>query len=145
MSGSLPEARTAYLLKQLELALRARLDAAVRPHGLTVVQYTALTELSRDPGISAAELARRSFVSAQTMQELIARLEQQGLVQRVPAEHNKRVLETTLTERGERTLHASDHEVDEIEQDMLSDFDTEAVEALRQALRSCTKRVRKGA
>ncbi|HVV14021.1 MarR family winged helix-turn-helix transcriptional regulator [Amycolatopsis sp.] len=145
MSGPLPEARTAYLVKQLELALRGRLDSAVRPHGLTVVQYTALTELARDPGLSAAELARRSFVSAQTMQELIVRLEQVGLVRRQPAEHNKRVLETTLTELGQRKLHGCDHEVDEIERDMLADLDGEATEALRQVLRSCTKRVRDGA
>jgi len=31
-----------YLIKQVELAIRARLDVAIRDEGLTVVQYTAL-------------------------------------------------------------------------------------------------------
>jgi DNA-binding MarR family transcriptional regulator len=144
VSGSIRQPRTAYLLKQVELAFRARLDTAVRPHGLTAVQYTALAELRRHPGLSSAQLARRSFVSAQAMQELVARLEQQGLVRRVPAEHNRRVLRTSLTERGEAILRESDREVDEIERDMLADLDPEQVRALRDALRLGTKRLVKG-
>ncbi|TNC20462.1 MarR family winged helix-turn-helix transcriptional regulator [Amycolatopsis alkalitolerans] len=135
--------RTAYLVKQLELAMRARLDAAVRPYGLTTIQYTALAELRRHPGLSSAQLARRSFVSAQTMQELVARLELQGLVRRKPSGRNKRVLQASLTAEGQRILAESDGEVDEIERDMLADLDPDQVTALRHALRLCTRRLLK--
>ena len=40
-----------YQLKQLELAVRARLDEIVRPAGLTTQQYTALTVLERRDGL----------------------------------------------------------------------------------------------
>ncbi|WP_307849377.1 MarR family winged helix-turn-helix transcriptional regulator [Qaidamihabitans albus] len=133
--------RTAYLVKRLELAVRARLDAAVRPHGLTTAQYTALTALRGVPGMSSAQLARRSFVSPQTMQELIANLERRGLVARAPSPANRRVLGIGLTEQGEAELRRLDHEVDEIENEMLADLDAEQVEALRQALRLCTQRL----
>ena len=36
-----------YMLKQVELAVRARLDEIVRPAGLTALQYTALSVLER--------------------------------------------------------------------------------------------------
>lgn len=137
MSGE----RTAYLVKRLELALRGQLDAAMRPHGLTVVQYTALTALERQPGLSSAQLARRSFVSAQTMQELTTKLERQGLIERKPADGNRRVLRLSLTELGRAKLAETEPEVDKIERAMLADLDEHGVEALRQALRQCTQRL----
>ncbi|HKS46307.1 MAG TPA: MarR family transcriptional regulator [Amycolatopsis sp.] len=139
MSGE----RTAYLIKRLELAVRAQLDAALRPHELTVAQYTALTVLRRQPGLSSAQLARRSFVSAQTMQELVVKLEQQGLIERTQQEDNRRILRLSVTKRGLAKLAESDHETDEIEHEMLADLDASQVEALREALRLCTQRLTK--
>src|SRR6185437_12133584 len=52
-----------YVVKQVELAVRSRLDDLLRPAGLTVLQYTALTVLERHPDLSSAQLARNSFVT----------------------------------------------------------------------------------
>ena len=41
-----------YLVKQVELAVRSRLDELLRPDGLTALQYTALTVLERHPDMS---------------------------------------------------------------------------------------------
>ncbi|PXY31606.1 MarR family winged helix-turn-helix transcriptional regulator [Prauserella muralis] len=136
-----PAVRTAYLVKRLELAVRAHLDAVVRPHGLTTAQYTALTALRVAPEQSSAQLARRSFVSAQTMQELVAGLERRGLVTRSPAPANRRVLRVRLTERGEDVLAELDRGMDELEREMLADLDAAQVQALRDALRLCTRRL----
>lgn len=135
--------RTAYLVKRLELAIRGRLDAVMRSHGLTAVQYTALTALQRQPGLSSAQLARRSFVSAQTMQEMIVKLERNGLVKRTPCEENRRILRLYLTEQGLAKLAESDHEVDEIETEMLTDLNQAQVETLRRILKICTQRLTK--
>ena len=40
-----------YLVKQLELAIRADMDVMAREYGLTALQYTALTVLKRHPGL----------------------------------------------------------------------------------------------
>lgn len=56
-------ALTLYLVKRLELAIRARMDEVLRPHGLTTLQFTALTALRDRDGLSSAQLARRSFVT----------------------------------------------------------------------------------
>ncbi|HWU60253.1 MAG TPA: helix-turn-helix domain-containing protein, partial [Microbacteriaceae bacterium] len=71
-----------YLVKQVELAIRARLETATREVGLTVTQYTALTVLERRPGLTSAQLAKNSFVRAQSMSTVTAELEERGLVSR---------------------------------------------------------------
>ena len=49
----------AYVIKQLELALRRRLMDACRESGLTSAQYTALSVLVRRPGLTSSELAEK--------------------------------------------------------------------------------------
>jgi DNA-binding MarR family transcriptional regulator len=71
-----------YVLKQVELAVRAQLDEIFRPIGMTALQYTALTVLERHPDLSSAQLARNSFVTAQTMADMVRALEDRGLVER---------------------------------------------------------------
>ena len=63
-----------YLLKQVELAVRSHLDDLLRPAGLTALQYTALTVLERRPDLTSAQLARNSFVTAQTMADMVTTL-----------------------------------------------------------------------
>src|SRR6202012_1479044 len=75
---------TLYLLKRVELAVRARIDEIVRPAGLTTNQYTALTVLERHDDMSSAQLARHSFVTAQSMADMITTLEARGLIERPP-------------------------------------------------------------
>jgi hypothetical protein len=43
----------------------------LRPDGLTALQYTALTVLGRHPDMSVAQLARNSFVTAQSMADMV--------------------------------------------------------------------------
>ncbi len=94
------EPSTLYLVKRLELAIRAVLDDVLRPHGLTAPQYTALTALAQRDGLTSAQLARRSFVTPQTMHEQVSTLERAGLVAREPDPANRRVLRIRLTDAG---------------------------------------------
>ena len=64
--GARPRPTLLYLMKQVELAVRAELDDLTRPVGLTALQYTALTVLEQHPDLTAAHLARHSFVTAQS-------------------------------------------------------------------------------
>jgi len=59
-----------YVMKQVELAVRAELDEIAKPAGLTALQYTALTVLERHPNLTSAQLARNSFVTAQAMADM---------------------------------------------------------------------------
>src|ERR1700761_9696036 len=89
--------RTTYLVKQLELAIRAGMDTITGEFGVTALQYTALSVLARHPGLSSAQMARRSFVSPQAGNEMVSILERKGLVVRTPDPRNRHIRRINLT------------------------------------------------
>jgi DNA-binding MarR family transcriptional regulator len=119
-----------YAVKQVELAVRARLDELLRPSGTTAVQYTALTVLDRRGGLTTAELARGSFVTPQAMGDLVTALERRGLVERRPDPGNRRRLLIGLTEAGQDLLAGFDGAVRALEEKMLRDLGADERAAL---------------
>jgi DNA-binding MarR family transcriptional regulator len=134
--------RATYLIKELERAVRARIDAIVQPLGLTAVQYTALSVLSRHPGMSSAQLARRSFVSPQAANELVSALEHQGLIRRRVAREGGRALGIFLTSRGERSLSRCDERVDSLEAQLFRGAARRDEARFRAMLRTCRDAIR---
>ena len=132
-----PSPRVTYLIKRLELAVRADMDAIVGNLGVTVPQYTALSVLARHPGMSGAQLSRRSFVSPQACSEMLAVLERKGLVRRASDAANRRVRRVLLTEDGKRLLAACDSAMDDLERRMLRDLSPRDVDHLRTSLGFC--------
>lgn len=113
---------TLYLVKRLELVIRTLLDDVLRPLGLTTQQYTALTVLQSRGSLSSAQLARRSFLRAQTMHEMVLTLEKRGLLARQAQEGNKRVLLATLTDAGRALLDECVPAVLELENALMADL-----------------------
>src|ERR1041384_3848252 len=82
--------RVSYLVKWVERGLRLRLDAALHELGVSAHEYTALSVLARRDGLSSAQLARRTLVTAQAMNQLVIGLEKRGFIARkADPEHNK--------------------------------------------------------
>lgn len=108
-----------YLIKQVELAAKVELDEAVARHGITSVQYTALAVLARHPGITATQLAQNSFVTIQSMAQLVATLEARGLIVRVPDPQSRRQNLISITPEGKRIIDALRGPVIELERRML--------------------------
>jgi DNA-binding MarR family transcriptional regulator len=131
------EPRLSYVIGRLERALRRRLTAAVEPNGLTLPAYTALSVLRTQNGLSNAQLARRSFVTPQSMSEVLTLLVDKGYVRRRAAPGHGRVIRTELTASGRRALGRCDHAVDLVEQQMLGDLDAREVTSLRDVLIRC--------
>jgi len=129
--------RISYVVGRLDRALRREIGRLVAPNGLTVPQYTALSILRDRAGLSNAQLARRSYVTPQSMNEVIAALERDGLVARSPAANHGRVLEMTLTDAGHEVLARCEQAVDEMESRMLADLDEEDRAQLLKALKDC--------
>lgn len=129
--------RATYLIKQLEWAVRAHLDEIMRSFNLTTLQYTALSVLARHPGMSAAQLARRSFVSSQAANEMVSALERKGLVERGVDETNRRALKVFLTDRGAEVLAGCDQHVDQLETQMFAGVSATKEAQFRAVLRSC--------
>jgi DNA-binding MarR family transcriptional regulator len=129
--------RLTYLVKRLEMAERARMEEVLRPLGVTLHQYTALSILERREGLSSAQLARRHVVTPQAMHQLIATMERDRLIERRPDEANRRILRAWLTEHGSRVLRACHRAVDDVEERMLSGLTPAEAGAFGRALERC--------
>lgn len=126
-----------YAVKQVELAVRARLDELLRPTGVTTLQYTALTVLGRRSGLTSAELARNSFVTAQTMIDMVAGLERRGFITRSPDPEHRRRLLISLTDDGRDFLRRHTAEVAAIEARMVGGLAADERATLHDLLNRC--------
>jgi DNA-binding MarR family transcriptional regulator len=109
-----------YLVKQAQSLLHLRMEEELRPLQLTVSQYSCLHHLRREPGISAAALARGTFVTRQSMNAMLQQLIDRGLVARPARAETGRALPTLLTAAGAEVLDAAQDAVDVVEQRMLA-------------------------
>lgn len=127
-----------YVLKRAAVALRAAMDAALAPLGLSAAQYACLELLGQRPGQSNAELARGAFVTRQSMNHVLRGLQDRGLVTRADAAPRGRALPTQLTEAGRDVLDTAHDAVHDIERTMVRGMSTASQERLRLDLLTCT-------
>lgn len=132
-----PEPMLLYLIKQVELAVRSHLDDLLRPAGLTALQYTALTVLERHRDLSAAQLARNSFVTAQSMADMITALEGRGLIERHRDQADRRRLVVALTAAGRGLLDRYRDPVRALEAAMIAGLSDTEIRDLRRSLHAC--------
>lgn len=118
------------------------MDEALKELGVTTPQYAALSVLAEEPGLSNAALARRSFVTPQTMNQILVRLEAAGLVKRRPHPEHGRVLQAHLTEEGEKLRRECERRVDAIEERMVYELSEEERLRLLELLRRCSEALR---
>jgi DNA-binding MarR family transcriptional regulator len=126
-----------YLLKAASVALRSAMEAALKPLGLSVSEYSCLELLSQRPGLSNSELARGTFVTRQSSNVLLAGLAQRGLIQRPATARTGRVLPITLTAEGRDLATRASAAVGAVEDRMTAALDHASQSALRDGLRSC--------
>ncbi|WP_405736485.1 MarR family transcriptional regulator [Streptomyces sp. NBC_01537] len=126
-----------YAVKQVELAARAHMDELLKPVGITALQYTALTVLRRRDGLSSAQLARNSFVTAQSMADMVTTLERRGLITRRRDPDNRRVLLISLTDDGHQLLTTYDESMGALEERMLGALSERERVSLEDYLNRC--------
>jgi len=112
---------------------------------MTTAQYAALSTLEAAPGLSGAELARRSFVTPQTMNAILANLEAAGLAVRRHHPEHGRVLQAYLTEMGEESVTRAHGLVEAVERRMLDRLSQDDRRRLLEALRGCADALGGGA
>jgi DNA-binding MarR family transcriptional regulator len=126
-----------YTLKQAQSLLHLRMEEELRPLQLTVSQYSCLHHLRREPGISAAALARATFVTRQSMNAMLQQLIDRDLVTRTSRAASGRALPTLLTSTGADALDAAQMLVDDVEQRMLAGLTATDAAALARGLAAC--------
>jgi DNA-binding MarR family transcriptional regulator len=130
-------AKVGYLIKRAQMTLHDAMVDALGPHDLTVSQFAVLTALDEEPGLSNADLARRAFVTPQSMHAVLLELEGRQFVARRTHPQHQRVLQAALTEAGERTLRSATDAVNGVEEQMLRKLSNPARSRLASALSSC--------
>src|ERR1700677_5070755 len=100
------EEMSGYLIKRAQAAIHVCLEEIVSAHGLGIPQFVVLSFLAETPGLANADLARRAFVTPQSMNEVIKQLESTGLVERRQNPTNARILNAYLTRDGTRKRSA---------------------------------------
>ena len=139
------EPRISYVIARLERAVRAAINERVRPYGLTTLQYTTLSVLGlRGQPLSNAQLARRAYMTPQSMIEVIDALERKGLIRRDPHPNHRRVYPATLTPKGRRVLAVCDASVAEMEEEMTAELGPADRELLHASLKACVRALHAG-
>ena len=133
-----PEHALGFLLKSLQHTLRQRIDEALRKQGveLSFAQFAALFNLQSDPGVTGARLARRAFVSAQTMNSALRALEQDGYIER-QRHPSRRADSWSLTKAGFAELSRARQVGSAVFERMLGEFDAKEIEAFVDYMRRC--------
>lgn len=111
-----PHESLGYALKRAQQALRLHMDRQLKGLGLTAPQYNVLCSLEAEPGASNARLARRAFVTPQTMQSMLVKLERAKLISRTPDAEHGRIQRTELTEKGRAIILKAHQAVQQTEQ-----------------------------
>lgn len=110
-----------YVVGRVDQAVRTEMRKRLAEWDLSVPEYTALSVLRRRPGLSNAQLARRTMVTPQSMIQILARLEERQLVAREVDPAHKRILRGALTREGEQLLAEADPVVQSLQDEMLLD------------------------
>ena len=135
--------RTFYLINEINLTVRTRLERLLRPYDLTVAQFTVMSQLAGRDKISSAKIARARRVSPQTINELITGLEERGMVVRVGDPANRRELLVSLTEAGRERIAEGDALIDALEAELFADLDKKAQAQLRAILETMIGTIRR--
>ena len=114
--ASTPSANAAFLLSGLGRVVRDEIETELHRVDLSLRHLSALGHLSREPGISYSELARRAGVTAQSMQATLRQLEDRGAVERTTPAGRGRTARLRVTDAGRHLLsrgHAAIARIDD--------------------------------
>jgi DNA-binding MarR family transcriptional regulator len=133
-----PEEQIGFLLKRLMHVFRHALEARLRRSAsLSFAHLVTLDQITEEPGIVGAQLARNLLVTAQTMTDLLKRLEREGSIERRPDPNNRRADRWYIRDEGLARLRAARTAGSPVMTQMLSLLDADEVVELRGYLERC--------
>src|SRR6266850_1755703 len=126
-------------VKRVQQELRMVMDQALKKQGLTTPQYAALFAIEQESTASNAKLAKRCFVTPQTMIRIVGLLYQGGFIEKTDDLDHGRIIQISLTGKGKRVLATSHKAIRDIEKRMLAGFSKQELAAFRSRLDQCLK------
>lgn len=133
-----------YVVGRVDQGIRREMRTRLAQCGVSVPEYTALSVLGARPGLSNAQLARRSLVTPQSMLEILTRLERRGLVMRERDVRHARILRGTLTRSGHDLLRDADRAIAGLQEQVLADVPQRERAIVIEGMRSVMNRLSGG-
>lgn len=133
-----------YIVGRVDQGIRQEMRLRLAEWDLSVPEFTALAVLKRRPGLSNAQLARRSLVRPQSMNEILVKLEERGLLRREVDPDHARILRAALTPEGLELLAATELAVKAIQDELFGDLSEPQREVMIAGLRSAMEKLRSG-
>jgi DNA-binding MarR family transcriptional regulator len=130
-----------YLIKWMERKVRSELETALAPLGVSVSEYTALSVLHEGRELSSAQLARRTFVSAQAMHPIVTDLIKRKLLTRRDNPAHGRIQLVRLTAHGQRLLDRCNAATQAAEARAFAGLSAAQIATLRSSLARCVRTI----
>lgn len=107
--GGVPEMHAVTSLMRVQQLLLARLDAMLKPHGLTFARYEALVLLvfSSKGSLPLGKMGERLQVHPTSVTSIVRRLEDSGLVRRLPHPDDGRAVLAEITPAGRELVESA--------------------------------------
>ncbi len=101
--------------------LLGEMAASMAPHGITPAQYNVLRILrgSNPEKLTCSAIGSRLLDRTPDVTRLLNRLEKADLIHRARAEHDRRVVEVGITDKGLALLEAMDEEMAQVQQRLM--------------------------
>lgn len=120
------------LLGQIDHQLSQKIEQSIRPLGITLPQYSTLSALEMNKGLTNADLARKCFVTPQTMNRILQNLLKMNLVK-------KSKLTFNLTTKAEKLVCDAHIVVNQIETQLIKGISKKDFYELEDILKKCIK------
>jgi DNA-binding MarR family transcriptional regulator len=137
-----PDAMACFMsINRAQKQLVDRVHAALRPHGVTIIENSCLLNLAMAEGHRQplGRIAERLLIGAGRCNYIINSLEERGLVRREPHPSDGRVTLAVVTKAGLQLVAAANRDLAAISFG-LGDADAETIEAVITALRGIRDR-----
>lgn len=110
------------LIKQIHDELEKNANNAMRSHGITMVQCSALLILNgaSEKQMALKELERMLRVAQSTAAGIVTRLEQKGLVEGFGSPDDKRIKMVRITSQGIECCQRAEQNMEQTEKSLLS-------------------------
>jgi len=99
---------TGYTIKQVQQQIHTAMEDALRPLSLNLSQYNVLKSLGASSFVTGAELARKAFVTPQTMHTILTTMERKELITRTVISGNTKSFNISFTDDGNAALKDAD-------------------------------------
>lgn len=124
-----------YLLARSSKLVSEQFHATVKAAGLNVNYWRILASLSDGDGLTLNQLNERVLFNQPTLSKLVARMESEGLLERMKGEQDKRSILIYITPQGRDLVNQLLEKAKWHESEVLANYSAEQQELLKDMLR----------